>query len=83
VSQLTGREGRLKPEFAQVYPALEAGKWESAGVLADKVTAWLLRQAHGGFICPDRVLLPEHFEFRGTPCRPASPPSGHIRHGDE
>ena len=33
---MTGREGRLKPEFAQVYPALEAGKWESAGVLADK-----------------------------------------------
>jgi hypothetical protein len=48
VSQFTGREARLKPEFAHVYPPLEAGKWEPAGVLADKVTAWLLRQAHGG-----------------------------------
>jgi hypothetical protein len=82
VSQLRGREARLKPEFAHVYPVLEAGKWESAGVLTDKVTAWLLRQAHGGLICPDRVLRPEHFEFRGTPARPASSPSGHSRRGD-
>jgi hypothetical protein len=67
VSQFARREARLKSGFAHVYPALEVGKWEPAGILADEVTAWLLRQAHGGFICPDRVLQPEHFEFRETP----------------
>jgi hypothetical protein len=82
VSQFTGREARLKPEFAHVYPPLEAGKWEPAGVLADKVTAWLLRQAHGGFISSDRVLWTKHFEFRDTSPRPASPSGGHTRRGD-
>lgn len=82
VSQFGRREARLKPEFAHVYPPLEAGKWEPAGVLADKVTAWLLRQAHGGFISPDRVLRAEHFEFRETSPRPASLPGGHTRRGD-
>jgi hypothetical protein len=83
VSEFAGREARLKPEFADVYPTLAAGKWELAGVLADKVTAWLLRQARGGFICSDRVLRPDHFEFRGTSSRPASPSGGHTRRGDE
>ncbi len=82
MNQFTSREARLKPEFAHVYPPLEAGKWESAGVLADKVTAWLLRQAHGGYISPDRVLRPEHFEFRGTSPRPGSLPGGQTRRDD-
>jgi hypothetical protein len=82
VSRFTGREARLKPEFAHVYPPLEAGKWEPAGVLADKVTAWLLRQAQGGFISSDRVLWTKHFEFRDTSPRPASPTGGHTRRGD-
>jgi hypothetical protein len=83
VSRFAGREARLKLEFAHVYPPLEAGKWELAGVLADKVSAWLLRQAQGSFISSDRVLRPEHFEFRGTSPRPASPPDGDTRRGDE
>jgi hypothetical protein len=83
VSQFAGREARLKPEFAHIYPPLEAGKWELAGVLADKVTAWLLRQAQGSIMSADRVLRPEHFEFRGTSPRPASAPGSDTRRGDE
>jgi hypothetical protein len=74
------REAWLWPEFGRLYPPLESGKWESVGVMADKVTAWLLWQALG--ISPDRVLRPEHFEFRGTSPRPAFLPGGHTRRGD-
>jgi hypothetical protein len=80
VSQLTSREAWLWPEFGHFYPPLDGGKWESVGVMADKVTAWLLWQARG--ISPDRVLRPEHFEFRGASPRPASLPGGHTRRGD-
>jgi hypothetical protein len=29
MDELKGREARLKPEFAYLYPALEGGRWES------------------------------------------------------
>jgi hypothetical protein len=59
------REARLKSEFAHLYPALEAGRWEPAALLADRMVAWLLRQPNRGYVAPDRVLRSEHFEFRG------------------
>jgi hypothetical protein len=59
------REARLRPEFAHLYPPLEAGRWEPAALLADRVVAWLLRQPDRGFVAPERVLRSEHFEFRG------------------
>ena len=80
--KLRRREARLKPEFSHLYGPLEAGVWESAGAMADRMTSWLLRQAHGGYTSPDRVLRPEHFEFRGTSRRPESLPAGHTRRGD-
>jgi hypothetical protein len=59
------------PEFAHLYPPLVAGRWEPAGVMADRMVAWLLRQSNrSGYVSPHRVLRPEHFEFRGgTPGR--------------
>jgi hypothetical protein len=59
------REARLKPEFAHLYPPLEANRWESAAQMADRVVAWLLRQPGRGYTAPERVLRSEHFEFRG------------------
>ena len=59
------REARLKAEFAHLYPPLEAGQWESAAKMADRVVAWLLRQPDKGYVAPERVLRSEHFEFRG------------------
>jgi hypothetical protein len=59
------REARLRPEFAHLYPPLEAGRWESAAKMADRVVAWLLRQPDKGYVAPERVLRSEHFDFRG------------------
>jgi hypothetical protein len=39
------RDARLRPEFAQSYPSLTPGVWESASVLTEKVIAWRLQ--HG------------------------------------
>jgi hypothetical protein len=65
-----GREARLKPEFGHLYPPLQGGQWEPAGVLADRMVAWLLRQSNrSGYVSPQRVLRPEHFDFRGETVR--------------
>lgn len=81
-TRVSRREARLKAEFAHLYAPLEAGIWDSAGAMADRMTSWLLRQSHGGYVSPDRVLRPEHFEFRGRSPRPGSGPAGHTRRGD-
>jgi hypothetical protein len=71
VSQLGRREARLKAEFARLYPPVEAGHWEPAGVIADRVLTWLLH-AHSGHVSVGRVLKKEHFEFRGISARPSN-----------
>jgi hypothetical protein len=68
------REARLKVEYAHLYPGVEPGVWESAGVLADRVLSARLLRPSNGFILSDRVLAEEHFEFRGgTRHRVAAP----------
>jgi len=68
------REARLKLEHAQLYPGIEAGVWQSAGGLADKVLACRLLLPSGGFVLSDRVLANGHFGFRGgSPPRGAAP----------
>lgn len=59
------REARLKPEFAHLYPPLEAGRWGSAAIMADRLIAWLLGKKKHGYMSSQRVLRPEHFDFRG------------------
>jgi hypothetical protein len=59
------REARLKPEYAHLYPPLQAGEWDSAAVMAERLIAWLLGQNQHGYLVSDRVLRSEHFEFRG------------------
>jgi hypothetical protein len=58
------REARLRPEHAHTYPEIRPERWEPAATLADRVLAgWLLR---GNLLAiRGRVLLDEHFEFRG------------------
>jgi hypothetical protein len=63
------REARLRPEYAQLYPMLEPGKWESALVTAQKVAAIRLLQLADTFVLHDRVLADTHFEFRGGSAR--------------
>lgn len=58
------REARLRLEHAGRYPGIQAGVWEPAAVLCDRVLAGgLLRGSAPGW--RERVLPPEHFEFRG------------------
>jgi hypothetical protein len=58
------REARLRPEYAGRYPGIQVGVWEPAAVLCDRVlAAGLLRGSPLGW--RERVLPPEHFEFRG------------------
>jgi hypothetical protein len=64
VSSLGRREARLRPEYASRYPGIQAGVWEPAAVLCDRVLAGgLLRGSPLRW--RSRLLPPEHFEFRG------------------
>ena len=64
LSFLGRREARLRAEYAGRYPGIQAGVWEPAAVLCDRVLAGgLLRGSPRGW--SERVLPPEHFEFRG------------------
>ena len=71
------REARLRSEFSALYPGLPAGEWHRASLLTDIVWARLLKRGQAAFQLRERVLNPEHFEFRlGAP---ASPGSGRRR----
>ena len=64
VTTRTRREARLKPEFAHLYPPLKAGQWASAAAMANKLVAWLVGKKKHGYAPSERLLRPEHFEFR-------------------
>ena len=65
------REARLRPEFGALYPGLPAGEWHRAALLTDIVWARLLEHGKAAFQLRERVLKPEHFEFRlGAPALP-------------
>jgi hypothetical protein len=59
------REARLRPEFAAWYPGLEPGAWQDAAVLAEQVLSEHLLRPIPGYMLSDRVLVKEHFDFRG------------------
>jgi len=61
--QHTVRECRLRPEFAEHYPALEPGVWLPATTVGQQLLLWHLAKA----VTPqgERLMAEEHFEFRG------------------
>jgi hypothetical protein len=59
------REARLRPEFADRYPGVEPGVWYIAATLAEHLLARFLREGEAGRAAPERIMDPEHFEFRG------------------
>ena len=69
-------EARLRPEFAQQYPYLTPGVWESEAVLTDRVVASLLSRPDCRFACGQRALDPTHFEFRVREVRPSQEHKG-------
>jgi hypothetical protein len=62
--EFTPREARLKPEFADLYPPLVAGLWETAAEMGAKVLLWQVQQ-QGTDALNSRILHGDHFEFRG------------------
>ena len=67
-----GRQARLRPEYASLYPGLEPGLWEEAEDLAERMLTQHLLRPSPGFGLSGRVLPGDHFEFRGgePPGRP-------------
>ena len=60
------REARLKKRYARLYHCFRPGVWQPAAGMADQLLACLLK--HPGPVGPvraGRLLLDEHFEFRG------------------
>ena len=57
---------------SHTYPPLKAEQWEPAAVMTDKLVAWLLGKKKQGYLASERVLRPEHFEFRGGETRDPS-----------
>lgn len=59
------REARLRPEFADRYPGVDPDVWYIAATLAEHLLARFLRDGAAGRPSPERIMDPEHFEFRG------------------
>jgi hypothetical protein len=71
-TQIDLRAARLKPEFASLYPKIQAGAWYVAAAVVSAI--WYDRVWGQG-----RRLSDEHFEFYGGEQRPAV---AHTRSGD-
>ena len=65
------REARLQPEWSDLYPGVAPGVWHVAAELVPHVLRHRLRHHKGGELTR-RILLDEHFEFRGGRPRDAS-----------
>ncbi len=69
------REARLLSGAAHLYPGITADIWIQAASMADVVWAQRLQRGQHASL-RDRVLNPEHFEFRhggAAPLEPALP----------
>jgi hypothetical protein len=78
-----GREGRLKPEHAALYPGLEPGVWHPVETLLRYVTDLIYHDpSKSGVVTGTRLLHEEHFEYRGTSDRPEGLPTGWTRLSD-
>ena len=58
------REARLRPEWAHLYPGLEPDVWMVAAELVPLVLRHRL-QGQTTWEFTRRILVDEHFEFRG------------------
>lgn len=62
------REARLRPEYAHLYPELEAGAWLPASEVGATILMTQLRAAAPTRL-GDRLLPDHHFDFRGGQIR--------------
>jgi hypothetical protein len=74
------REARLRPQYASLYPALEAGTWQPASAIGRQLLLWHLtipNPPEG-----ERLMSEEHFEFRGGSRRNEHESLARTRHAD-
>jgi hypothetical protein len=78
--EATIREARLRPQYASLYPALEAGTWQPATAIGRQLLLWHLTAS----IPPEgeRLMSEEHFEFRGGAARNGADANARTRHAD-
>lgn len=82
-AQTRGREARLRPDFAYLYPGIDSGAWTPVETLINRVVSLLYGDpANSGRITGARLLREDHFEFRGASPRPEGWPSGQTRMSD-
>ena len=74
------REARLRPQYASLYPALEAGTLQAASAIGRQLLLWHLTAS----IPPqgERLMSEEHFEFRGGARRNGAEADARTRHAD-
>jgi hypothetical protein len=65
MSDLDVREARLRAAHADRYPGIEPGVWFTAATLAEHLDLRRSRGDENGPPSEPRLLLPDHFEFRG------------------
>jgi hypothetical protein len=65
------REARLRPEWADLYPGVQPDVWYLAAELVPQVLRHRL-QNQGAWEFTRRILLDDHFEFRGGRPRDAT-----------
>jgi hypothetical protein len=58
------RTARLRPEYADWYPLVEADRWHDAALLTEVVRRQLV-EGSPAWAAEARVLAEAHFEFRG------------------
>jgi hypothetical protein len=66
--EMAVREARLRPEWAGLYPGLPVGRW----IVASRLVPLVLRhrlQDQPTWEFARRILVDEHFEFRGGRAR--------------
>jgi hypothetical protein len=78
-----GREGRLKPQHASLYPGLQPGVWLPVEALIRHVTELIHQEpSRSRLITGTRLLHQEHFEYRGISERPEGLPTSASRLSD-
>lgn len=83
MSATRGREGRLKDEYAELYPGLEPGVWLSVETLIRHVTDLIHQDpSRSPVITGPRLLQQDHFDYRGRSVRPEGLPEGATRLSD-
>jgi hypothetical protein len=78
-----GREGKLKTQYASLYPGLQPGEWLPVETLIRHVTDLIQRDpAKSAGITGPRLLHQDHFEYRGNSARPEGLPEHMTRLSD-